>query len=67
MHSVMKCTGAVSLAGMLVWVLVLGISVAVRRAARKWDEKGRRSKTADEIRISCKSTVDGVKDMCCMQ
>ena len=38
-HAVMKCIGAVSLAGMVVWVLVLGISVAVRRAARKWDEK----------------------------
>ena len=34
----MKCIGAVSLAGAVVWVLVLGISVAVRRAARKWDE-----------------------------
>jgi hypothetical protein len=67
MHVVMKCIGAVSLAGMLVWVLVLGISVAVRRAARKWDEEGRRSKTADEIKISCKSTVDDVKDTCCMQ
>jgi len=66
-HAVMKCIGAVSSAGMVVWVLVLGISVAVRRAARKWDEKGRRSKTADEIRISCKSTVDDVKDTCCMQ
>lgn len=63
----MKCIGAVSLAGTAVWVLVLGISVAVRRAARKWDEEGRRSKTEDEIRISFKSTVDDVKDMCCMQ
>lgn len=67
MHAVMKCIGAVSSAGMAVWILVLGVSVVVRRAARKWDEEGRRSKTADEIRISCKGTVDDVKDTCCMQ
>ena len=66
MH-VVKCIGAVSLAGAVVWVLALGISVAVRRAARKSDEEGRRSKTADEIRISFKSTVDDVKGTCCMQ
>lgn len=66
-HAVMKYIGAVSSAGMAVWILVLGVSVVVRRAARKWDEEGRRSKTADEIRISCKSTVDDVKDTCCMQ
>lgn len=40
-HAVVKCIGAVSSVGMAVWVLVLGISVAVRRAARKRDEEGR--------------------------
>lgn len=60
-----KCIGAVSLVGVAVWVLVLGISVAVRRAARKWDEKRRRNKmyaVKDNFGLSFK--VQGWVSLC---